>query len=171
MKLLILGAGQVGSSAADHLSREESNEITVVDTKPKLLRDLQDRLDIRTILGNAAHPDVLEKAGAEEADVIIAVTDKDETNMLACHIAYTLFNTPTKIARIRADQYMRTKKLFSQNGLGLAVDVRISPEKLVCQHIEQLLHFPGAMQALEFADGKIRLVGARADKDGLLVGQ
>ena len=77
MKLLILGAGQVGSSAADHLSREESNEITVVDTKPKLLKDLQDRLDIRTIVGNAAHPDVLEKAGAGEADVIIAVTDKD----------------------------------------------------------------------------------------------
>ena len=169
MKILILGAGQVGSSAADHLSREEANEVTVVDTRPDVLRELQDRLDIRTVVGHAAHPEVLERAGADDADIVVALTDTDETNMIACQVAYTLFKTSTKIARIRSAEYMRATKLFAQDAI--PIDVRISPEQLVCEYIEQLILYPGTSQVLDFADGRVRLVGARADRDGLLVGQ
>jgi trk system potassium uptake protein TrkA len=169
MKILILGAGQVGSSAAYHLSREEANEVTVVDMRSDILRELQDRLDIRTVVGHAAHPDVLERAGANDADIVVALTDTDETNMVACQVSYTLFHTPTKIARIRAAEYMTAKTLFTQDAI--PVDVRISPEQLVCEYIEQLILYPGASQVLDFADGRVRLVGAKADRDGLLVGQ
>ena len=161
MKILILGAGQVGSSAAYHLSREEANEVTVVDKRPDVLRELQDRLDIRTVVGHAAYPEVLERAGADDADIIVALTDRDETNMVACQVAYTAFHTPTKIARIRAAEYMNARKLFTQDAI--PVDVRISPEQLVCEYIEQLILYPGALQVLDFADGRVRLVGARAD--------
>ena len=169
MKILILGAGQVGSSAAYHLSREEANEVTVVDMRPDVLRELQDRLDIRTVVGHAAHPEVLQRAGANDADIVVALTDADETNMVACQVSYTLYHTPTKIARIRAAEYMNAKDLFTQDAI--PVDVRISPEQLVCEYIEQLILYPGASQVLDFADGRVRLVGARADRDGLLVGQ
>lgn len=169
MKILILGAGQVGSSAAYHLSREEANEVTVVDMRPDVLRELQDRLDIRTVVGHAAYPEVLERAGANDADIVVALTDTDETNMVACQIAYTAFHTPTKIARIRAAEYMSANKLFTQDAI--PIDVRISPEQLVCEYIEQLILYPGASQVLDFAGGRVRLVGAMADRDGLLVGQ
>jgi len=169
MKILILGAGQVGSSAAYHLSREEANEVTVVDLRPDVLRDLQDRLDIRTVVGHGAYPEVLERAGARDVDIIIALTDSDETNMVACQVAYTLFHTPTKIARIRSAEYMNAKRLFTQDAI--PIDVRISPEQLVCDYIEQLILYPGALQVLDFANGKVRLVGARADRNGTLVGQ
>ncbi len=169
MKILILGAGQVGASAAYHLSREETNEVTVVDKRAGVLRELQDRLDIRTVVGHAAYPEVLERAGANDVDIIVALTDTDETNMIACQVAYTMFHTPTKIARIRSAEYMNSKHLFSQDAI--PIDVRISPEQLVCEYIEQLILYPGASQVLDFADGRIRLVGARADRDGLLVGQ
>ena len=169
MKILILGAGQVGSSAAYHLSREEANEVTVVDMRPEVLRELQDRLDIRTVVGHAAYPEVLDRAGANDADIVVALTDTDETNMVACQVAYTTFHTPTKIARIRAAEYMSANKLFTQDAI--PIDVRISPEQLVCEYIEQLILYPGASQVLDFADGRVRLVGAMADRDGLLVGQ
>ncbi len=169
MKILILGAGQVGSSAAYNLSREEANEVTVVDMRADVLRELQDRLDIRTVVGHAAYPEVLDRAGAADADIIIALTDSDETNMVACQVAYTLYHTPTKIARIRAADYMSANALFSQDAF--PVDVRISPEQLVCSYVEQLIHFPGALQVLDFADGRVRLVGAIAERGGQLVGQ
>lgn len=169
MKILILGAGQVGSSAAYHLSREEANEVTVVDTRADILRELQDRLDIRTVVGHAAFPEVLDRAGAADADIIVALTDKDETNMVACQVAYTLYHTPTKIARIRSAEFMSSKKLFAQDAI--PVDVRISPEQLVCEFVEQLILYPGALQVLEFAGGRVRLVAARADHDGHLVGK
>ncbi len=169
MKILILGAGQVGSSAAYHLSREEANEVTVVDVRAEVLRDLQDRLDIRTVVGHAAYPEVLERAGANDADIVVALTDTDETNMVACQVAYTQFHTPTKIARIRAAEYMNARKLFTQDAI--PIDVRVSPEQLVCEYIAQLILFPGASQVLDFADGRVRLVGVIADRDGLLVGQ
>ena len=169
MKILILGAGQVGSSAAYHLSREEANEVTVVDRSADVLRELQDRLDIRTVVGHAAYPDVLERAGADDMDIIVALTDSDETNMIACQVAYTIYHTPTKIARIRSADYMNSRKLFTQDAI--PVDVRISPEQLVCEYIEQLILYPGALQVLDFANGRVRLVGARADKRGSLVGQ
>ncbi len=169
MKILILGAGQVGSSAAYHLSREEANEVTVVDMRPEVLRELQDRLDIRTVVGHAAYPEVLNRAGANDADIVVALTDMDETNMVACQVAYTLFHTPTKIARIRSADYMNTSELFSQDAI--PIDVGISPEQLVCEYIEQLILYPGASQVLDFAGGRVRLVGVIADRDGLLVGQ
>jgi trk system potassium uptake protein TrkA len=169
MKILILGAGQVGSSAAFHLSREEANEVTVVDMSADVLRELQDRLDIRTVVGHASYPEVLERAGADDMDIIVALTDSDETNMVACQVAYTVYHTPTKIARIRSADYMNARKLFTQDAI--PVDVRISPEQLVCEFIEQLILYPGALQVLDFAEGRVRLVGARADQRGSLVGQ
>ena len=169
MKILILGAGQVGSSAAYHLSREEANEVTVVDMRPEVLRELQDRLDIRTVVGHAAYPEVLDRAGANDADIVVALTDTDETNMVACQVAYTMFHTPTKIARIRSAEYMSANKLFTQEAI--PIDVRISPEQLVCEYVEQLILYPGATQVLDFANGRVRLVGVMADRDGLLVGQ
>ena len=169
MKILILGAGQVGSSAAEQLSREETNDVTVVDSKTEVLRELQDRLDIRTVSGHASHPDVLKRAGADETDIVIALTDSDETNMLACQIASTIFNIETKIARIRSRAYLHTEGLFSEGAI--PVDVCLSPEQLVCEHIEQLIHYPGALQVLEFANGEVRLVAPKVNKDGSLVGQ
>ncbi|HJP39695.1 MAG TPA: Trk system potassium transporter TrkA [Gammaproteobacteria bacterium] len=169
MNILILGAGQVGTTAAQHLAKEEANEVTIVDSNAAVLRDLQDRLDVRTVIGQASFPDILERAGAREADMIIALTNSDEINMIACQVAYTIFQTPTKIARIRASEYIDTDELWQQ--ASIPVDFRISPEELVTQHIEQLIHYPGAFQVLEFADGAVRLVGARAHRGGLLVGQ
>jgi len=169
VKIVILGAGQVGRSAAQSLSREEANEVTVVDLDEDILRNLQDRLDIRTVAGNAAYPSVLEAAGAPEADIIVALTNSDEVNMMACEIAYTLYRTPTKIARIRSAEYTNRSELFGDAALN--VDVFISPEQLVTEYVERLIKFPGALQVLDFADGKVQLVGVRALKGGPLVGQ
>jgi len=168
VKIVILGAGQVGRTAAYHLSREEANEITVVDLDEEILRDLQDRLDIRTVAGNAAYPTVLEAAGAADADIIVALTNSDEVNMMACEVAYTLYRTPTKIARIRSAEYTSRPELFSEEAL--SVDVFISPEQLVTEYIERLIQYPGALQVLDFADGKVQLVGVRALRTGKLVG-
>ena len=112
MKIIILGAGQVGASVAANLA-SEANDITVVDENSATLQDLQDRLDIRTIQGHASHPDTLVQAGADDADMIIAVTHSDETNMIACQVAYTLFHTPTKIARVRSVEYLNHMRLFA----------------------------------------------------------
>jgi trk system potassium uptake protein TrkA len=177
MNILILGAGQVGSTAAYQLARAEANEVTIVDTDPTVLRDLQDRLDIRTVVGNAAYPQVLERAGAKDADMVIALTSSDETNMIACQVAYTRFQTATKIARIRSADFINahikekdeSKKLFSQHAI--PVDVFISPEQLVTQHVTRLIRFPGAFQVLDFANGRVRMIGARALRGGRLVDQ
>ncbi|MBS0394971.1 MAG: Trk system potassium transporter TrkA [Proteobacteria bacterium] len=170
MKIIILGAGQVGRTAAYHLSREEANEVTVVDSNEAVLRDLQDRLDVRTLSGNAASPAVLEAAGCADANLLVALTSSDEVNMVACHVAWTLFKTPTKIARIRAAAYGSRPELFSDSA-GFAVDVWLSPEQLVTEYVEQLIRHPGALQVVDFADGRVRLVGVRAVEGGLLVGQ
>jgi trk/ktr system potassium uptake protein len=168
MNILILGAGQVGTTAAYSLAREEANEVTIVDRNPEVLRELQDRLDVRTVVGDAAHPEVLERASAKDADMIIALTNSDESNMVACQIAHTLFQIPTKIARIRASAYADRPELFRDDAI--PVDVAVSPEALVTEHIEQLVHYPGALQVLEFADGRVRLVATRADRGGALIG-
>ena len=168
MKILILGAGQVGSTAAFSLAREEANEVTIVDKNPDVLRELQDRLDVRTVVGNASYPDVLERAGGRDADIIIALTNSDAINMVACQIAFTLFRTPTRIARIRARELMSREQLFGPDGI--PVDVAISPSSLVTNYIEQLIRFPGALQVLDFADGRVRLVATRAGGGGALVG-
>ncbi|MBV9318081.1 MAG: NAD-binding protein, partial [Gammaproteobacteria bacterium] len=151
MKILILGAGQVGRTAAQALSREEANEVTVVDSNEDILRDLQDRFDVRTVAGNAAYPSVLEAAGAAEAEVLIALTSSDEVNLMACQVAFTLFRTPTKIARVRSPEYTSRPVLTE----GLPVDVFISPEQLVTEYVERLIHQPGTLQVLDFADGKV----------------
>src|SRR6201996_6138388 len=117
MKIVILGAGQVGRTAAYHLSREEANEVTVVDMNEEILRDLQDRLDIRTVNGNAASPRILEAAGIARTDILVALTNSDEVNMLACHIAWTLYRTPKKIARVRAADFAGRERLFGENGV------------------------------------------------------
>jgi len=169
VRIIILGAGQVGRTAAYHLSREESNDVTVVDTNEDMLRDLQDRLDIRTVNGNAASPRVLEAAGIAGTDILVALTNSDEVNMLACHIAWTLYRTPKKIARIRSADYTEREKLFGENAL--SVDVWISPEQLVTEYVARLIRYPGALQVLDFADGRVRLVGIRALSGGPLVGQ
>src|ERR1700741_4917747 len=168
MKILILGAGQVGRTAAQHLSREEANEVTVVDISEDVLRELQDRLHVRTMSGTAAHPTVLEAAGAAEAEIIVALTSSDEVNMMACQVAFALFRTPTKIARIRAAEYTSHAQLFGADGL--SVDVFISPEQLVTDYVERLIHHPGTLQVLDFADGKVRRVAVRARGGGPLVG-
>jgi trk system potassium uptake protein TrkA len=167
MKILILGAGQVGASVADNLASEAS-DITVVDINPRILQDLQDRLDIRTVAGNATYPAVLRRAGADDADMLIAVTNSDEANMIACQVASTLFSTPLKIARVRAPEYLSQPELFGEGGL--PIDVLISPEQLVMQYVMRLIEHPGALQVLDFADGKVRLVGVRAYYGGPLVG-
>lgn len=167
MKIIILGAGQVGASVAANLA-SEANDITVVDEDATTLQDLQDRLDIRTVKGYASHPDILAQAGANDADMIIAVTRSDETNMIACQVAYTLFHTPTKIARVRSVEYLRHMRLFAQEAL--PVDVLISPEQLVTDYIQRLIENPGALQVLDFAGGKVQLVAVHAFYGGPLVG-
>ena len=167
MKIIILGAGQVGASVAGNLA-SEANDITVIDDNAAVLHDLQDRLDIRTIVGHASHPDTLMQAGADDADMIIAVTRNDETNMIACQVAYTLFRTPTKIARVRSVEYLKHPRLFAQEAL--PVDVIISPEQLVTDYIQRLIEYPGALQVLDFAGGRVQLVGVHAYYGGPLVG-
>jgi trk system potassium uptake protein TrkA len=167
MKIIILGAGQVGASVAAILA-SEANDITVVDEDVAVLQDLQDRLDIRTVTGYASHPDTLMQAGADDADMIIAVTASDETNMIACQVAYTLFHTPTKIARVRSVEYLKHQRLFAQGAL--PVDVLISPEQLVTEYIQRLIENPGALQVLDFAGGKVQMVAVRAYYGGPLVG-
>ena len=167
MKIIILGAGQVGSSLAEHLAGE-AHDITVIDVRGDVLQELQDRADLRTVTGRASHPSVLEQAGAADANMIIAVTDSDETNMVACQVAYTMFHTPTKIARVRATEYLSYTKLFKQDAL--PIDVLISPEMLVTKYIRRLTEHPGALQVLDFADGRVQLVAVRAYYGGSLVG-
>ncbi|GGC10492.1 potassium transporter inner membrane associated protein [Marinobacterium zhoushanense] len=169
MKIIILGAGQVGGSLADHLANE-ANDITVVDTDTSRLRELQDRLDIRTVEGKASYPSVLDQAGAQDADMLIAVTNSDEVNMIACQVAHTVFNVPTKIARVREHDYLqKDKAIFDVKAI--PVDVLISPEELVTMHIKRMIQHPGALQVLDFAGGKAQLVAVRAYYGGPLVGR
>ena len=172
MKIIILGAGQVGRTAAYQLAREAANEVTVVDVNDELLRDLQDRLDIRTVFGSGTQPSVLEAAGARDADIFIALTNSDEVNMTACQIAWSLFNKDaTRIARIRSADFTKHRKLFADEDRAFAVDVPISPEQLVTDHVVRLIQYPGALQVLDFADGRVRLVGVKALRGGALVGR
>jgi trk system potassium uptake protein TrkA len=167
MKIVVLGAGQVGSTVAHSLSSEE-NDITIVDTDAKRLRILQDRLDIRGVVGHASHPKVLVRAGIEDADLVIALTSSDEVNMTACQIAYTLYNTPTRIARVRSSEYIDYPQIFTREHC--PVDVLISPETLVTKHIARLIEYPGALQVLDFADGRAQMVATKAYAGGPLVG-
>ncbi|MBD9565010.1 Trk system potassium transporter TrkA [Pseudomonas sp. PDM09] len=168
MKIIILGAGQVGGSLAEHLA-SEANDITVVDTDGERLRDLGDRLDIRTVQGRGSLPTILRQAGADDADMLVAVTNSDETNMVACQVAHTLFHTPTKIARVREAAYLTRAELFDNEAI--PVDVLISPEQVVTNYIKRLIQHPGALQVIDFAEGKAQLVAVKAYYGGPLVGQ
>ena len=168
MKIIILGAGQVGGSLAEILANE-NHDITLIDHDPAILEEFQDRLDIRTVTGPCSYPNVLEEAGADGADMIIAVTSSDESNMVACQVAYSLYNTPTKIARIRSPHYFIRKELFGKENL--PIDVFISPERLVTQYMRQLIAHPGALQVLDFANGKVKLVAVRPYYGGPLLGK
>ena len=168
MKIIILGAGQVGATLAENLVGEQ-NEITVVDIDGNRLRELQDKYDLQGVVGHSAHPDVLRQAGAEDADMVIAVTSSDEVNMVACQVAYSIFKTPTKIARIRSEQYLKYREKLFQND-DLPIDHYIAPEALVTKYIRRLIDYPGALQVLQFADGMLSLVAVKAYYGGLLVG-
>ena len=167
MKILILGAGQVGSTVAESLV-SEANDITVVDSDGEKLRQLQDRLDLRTLTGNAAHPSTLEQAGIADTDMLLAVTQSDEVNLVACKLAASLYNTPTRIARIRSIDYLNREEVFSADNF--CVDFSICPEQILTEYIVKLIEFPEALQVLEFADGKASLVAVRAFAGGPLVG-
>jgi trk system potassium uptake protein TrkA len=168
MKIIILGAGQVGGTLAENLVGE-NNDITIVDTNSNRLRQLQDKFDLRVVQGHGSHPRVLREAGAEDADMLVAVTNSDETNMVACQIAYSLFNTPNRIARIRAPDYISaSEKLFQP--AAVPIDHLISPEQLVIDYIYKLIEYPGALQVVNFAEGKISIVAVKAYYGGPLVG-
>jgi len=168
VKILILGAGQVGSTVAESLVGE-ANDITVVDSDGDKLRQLQDRLDLRTLVGNAAHPSTLEQAGIADTDMLLAVTQSDEVNLVACKLAATLYNTPTRIARIRATDYLERPEVFSADNF--CVDFSICPEQILTEYIVKLIEFPEALQVQRFSQGKASLVAVRAFEGGPLVGK
>ncbi len=163
MKVIICGAGQVGFNIARHLAGE-NNDVTVIDQSPELTRKISDQLNVRAIVGHASRPDVLEMAGAGSADMIVAVTFADEVNMVACQVAHSLFNVPTKIARIRAQGYLLPiwSDLFSREHL--PIDVIISPEIEIAQAISRRLQVPGAIDMIAFADDRIRVIAVRIDE-------
>ena len=163
MKVIVCGAGQVGFNIAHYLAGE-NNDVTVIDQRPELIRKISDTLDVQAILGFASHPSVLEQAGAGDADMIIAVTHADEVNMVACQVAHSLFNVPTKIARVRSQSYLQPiwANLFSRDHL--PIDVIISPEIEVARAITRRLQVPGAIDVIPLAGDKVRLIGVRCDE-------
>ena len=168
MKIIILGAGQVGTTLAANLVSED-NDITLVDNESQHLQNLQDKHDLRVVKGSPSSPKVLRDAGAADADLMVAVTASDEINMIACQLGYTLFNTPTRIARIRNAEYLREKdKLF--NDENVPIDHLISPENLVTDEITRLIAYPGALQVAYFANNRISIVVVKAYYGGPLVG-
>lgn len=168
MKIIILGAGQVGATLAENLVNDD-NDITLIDDDETRLAKLQDKHDLRVLKGNGASPRMLREAGASDADLLVAVTNSDESNMIACQIAYTLFNVPTKIARIRNPDYVRERALLFKNDV-LPIDHIIAPELLVTQEILRLIDYPGALQVAHFANELVSLVNVKAYYGGPLVG-
>lgn len=167
MKIIVLGAGQVGQTVARSLAAED-NDLVVVDTSAEALKHLEEVEELQTVVGFASHPEVLRQAGAEDADMIIAATDSDETNIVAIQIAYSLFRTPGRIARIRSAEYAREQELFKNENI--PIDTIISPEQLVTDHIERVIEHPGAIQVVDFADSKVRLVGVKVQEGAPMEG-
>ncbi len=168
MRIIVCGAGRVGTGIARRLSRE-NHDVTVIDQSKQLIREITERYDVRGIVGNCAYPDVLAEAGAREADMVITVTFSDEVNMITSQIAHTLFEVPTKIARIRAQGYLDPKysDLFSRNHM--PIDVIISPELAVSESIMQRIMTPGAFDVASFVDGKVWAIGVRLQEDCAIV--
>lgn len=167
MKILILSSDTVGHTLAQNLAHE-GYDITVIDTHEGRLKELSHRLDISTIYGQHSLPEVLKQAGAEQTSILLAMTNDDETNMIACYIASSLFHIPTKIARIRSQQFLSYPQLFGKHAI--PIDVLISPEELVTNTVFRLIQYPGTLQVLDFANGKVQLVVMRAYHGGPLVG-
>jgi len=164
MKVIVCGAGQVGTNIARHLATEQ-NDVVVIDQSPELVRRVTDTLDVQGLAGFASYPDVLERAGASDADMLIAVANADEVNMVACQVAHSLFNVPTKIARIRAQSYQKPiwADLFSRDHM--PIDVIISPEIEVARAINNRLKAPGAVDMIPMADGLLQVIGVRIEDD------
>jgi trk system potassium uptake protein TrkA len=164
MRIIICGAGRVGQGIARRLAADE-NDVTIIDPSKDVIRSIAESFDVRGVVGNGCYPDILAEAGAREADMLIAVTNIDEVNMVACEMAHTLFNVPTKLARIRASGYLdpRFSDIFSRNHI--PIDVIISPEREVSEAIIQRLSTPGAFEIKSFVDGKIWAIGVRLRED------
>lgn len=164
MKVIICGAGRVGYGIAERLSTED-NDVSVIDTSPTLIHAIRESLDVRGYVGHGSQPDVLEQAGADQADMIIAVTLYDEVNMVACQVAHSLFNVPTKIARIRAQSYLQShyQDLFSREHM--PIDVIISPEVEVGQMVLRRIALPGVTDAVRFANDTIAMVAIECLED------
>lgn len=160
MKILILGAGQVGSTLAKYLCSDNDNAVTIVDQKEDNLSPLQRHLDIKTVVGHGAYPSVLEKAGIKKMDMVIAVMKSDESNMVACRMAFTLYNVDKKIARIRTAEYLHRPELFSKEAV--PIDFLITPEILITEYIKGIVEEPGALQVFDFENGLVQLVETRA---------
>jgi Trk K+ transport system NAD-binding subunit len=168
MRIVILGAGQVGASVAEALA-SEANDITIVDQSREAIGDIADRLDVRTLVGNGALPSVLKNAGMDDADMLVAVTQSDSTNLVACKIARSVFNVTTRVARLRSADYLDDQTMLDDEHF--AVTHAICPEQEITDYITRLIEFPEALQVLEFADGRVTLVCVRAYDGGLLVGK
>ena len=168
MKVIVCGAGQVGFNIARHLALE-NNDVTVIDQSPELIRRISDTLDANGVVGHASHPEVLEQAGISDADMIIAVTYADEVNMVACQVAHSLFDVPTKIARIRQQSYLAPiwANLFSRDHM--PIDVIISPEIEVARAVSRRLQVPGAFEMIPLVDDRVKLIGVRCQDDCPLV--
>ncbi len=168
MKILILGAGQVGATLAKYLSEDNDNDITIIDKEEINLLDLQRHLDIKTVCGFASYPNILEEADIRNMDMVIAVTRSDEGNMLACQMAHTLYQVDKKIARVRTAEYLHRKELFSNDAI--PIDFIITPEGLVTNYIKRVVEEPGAEQVFEFENGLVQLVETKAYAGTPIVG-
>ena len=169
MRVIILGASHFGASLASNLT-EENNEVTLIDEDEARLHDIRHRFDMRTLIGRGSHPDVLQRADADDADMLIALAEDDEVNIIACRVAHTIFNIPTKIALVRTPAYLKERdKLFGEEAI--PIDVLVSPEQVVSRNINLLIDHPGALQVAEFGDGRLLLVCAVARRDGRLIGR
>lgn len=168
MKVIVCGAGQVGTSIVRHLA-SENNDVTVIDQSPELVRKIAESLDVQAMEGFASHPDVLEAAGIRDADMIIAVTYSDEVNMIACQVAHSLFDVPTKIARVRHQSYLQPiwSDLFNRENM--PIDAIISPELEVGRAVTRRLWVPGAFDMIPLVDGKVRVIGVRCTTDTPIV--
>ena len=168
MKVIVCGAGQVGFNIARHLALE-NNDVTVIDQSPESIRRISDTLDANGVVGHASHPEVLEQAGISDADMIIAVTYADEVNMVACQVAHSLFDVPTKIARVRQQSYLAPiwANLFSRDHM--PIDVIISPEIEVARAVSRRLQVPGAFEMIPLVDDRVKLIGVRCQDDCPLV--
>ncbi len=164
MKVVVCGAGQVGYNIAKHLASEH-NDVTVIDQEPSLVQRVNDSLDVRGMVGFASHPDMLEAAGAQDADMVIAVTFADEVNMVACQVAHSIFNVPKKIARVRHQSYLNPawRDLFSRDHM--PIDVIISPEMEVARAVKRRLDVPGAFDVVPFSNDRVRVIGVTCEQD------